>query len=117
MEKPPFQFSLRMMLAAIAVVGIGAGLWVAEPSWHVGSVEFFLVPWVLASTTLLSVHSTQKIKAFWMGVAAECIWPVLVYLPVCVLFSMPHSMIGADNAAVLSFLRLPNWFSLFLVGI
>lgn len=70
-----FQFSLRTMLAAVAVVGIGAALWVAEPSWQVGAVESLLLAWVPASAAVLSVHSIGKAKAFWMGVTAGCILP------------------------------------------
>lgn len=73
MEKPPFQFSLRMLLAAVGIVGIGAGLWVAEPSWQIGAVEFLLLACVPASAAALSVHSDGRAKAFWMGVTSECI--------------------------------------------
>src|SRR6185437_6619039 len=57
-----YQFSLRMMLAAVAVVGIGAALWVAEPSWQVGVVELLLSAWLLASVaTLAALSSTFSI--------------------------------------------------------
>jgi len=37
------QFSLRTLL--VAVVGIGAALWIAEPSWQIGVVETVFVTW------------------------------------------------------------------------
>lgn len=110
------QFSLRTMLATVAVVGIGAALWVAEPSWQVGAVEFLLVPCVLASTAIISVHSTGRAKAFWFGFAAECAWPLVVYLPVAVGFSLPDAIIR-DNAAVPPYLEVLGWFPIILVGI
>ena len=110
------QFSLRTLLAAVAAIGIGAALWVAEPSWQVGAVEFFLAPCVLGSATLLALHSSGRPNEFWTGVAAEIVWPILVYLPVALLFSLPHRAIGAVDTAALSFLHLPNWFPHFLVG-
>jgi hypothetical protein len=76
-----YQFSLRTLLAAVAVVGIGAALWTAEPSWKMGAVEFLLVPSVLASAAILTVRSKGTAKAFWMGCAVECIWPFVAYLP------------------------------------
>ena len=37
------QFSLRMLLSAVAVVAIGAALWVAEPSWPLGLLQALFV--------------------------------------------------------------------------
>ena len=65
------QFSLRTLLAAIAVVGIGAALWTAKPSWQVGAVESILVAWALASAATLIVHTSGKAKAFWLGVGIQ----------------------------------------------
>jgi hypothetical protein len=69
-----------MMLAAVAVVGIGAGLWRAEPSWQVGAVESILVAWILATAATLIVSSTGKAKAFWIGVGIECTLPIAVLI-------------------------------------
>jgi hypothetical protein len=79
MEKSPFQFSLRMMLAAVAVVGIGAALWVAEPSWQVGAIELTFSGWVLASAVLLSINSKTNAKAWWVGVLVHCVMSVFIY--------------------------------------
>ena len=76
------QFSLRTLLAAVAIVGIGAALWVAEPSWWLGAIEFSLSAWVLASSGILLSHSTGKVKAFWLGVAVECIMPTAIQISV-----------------------------------
>jgi hypothetical protein len=60
------QFSLRTLLAAVAVVGIGAGLWIAEPSWQVGTIEVLLLAWVPASLVVLACNSTGRTKAWWI---------------------------------------------------
>ena len=67
------QFSLRTLLAAIAGVGIGAGLWVAEPSWQAGAVTALLLTWVPGSALALSMHSTGKSRTFWMVCAVHCV--------------------------------------------
>ena len=74
------QFSLRMLLAAVAAVGIGAGLWVAKPSWQVGAVESMLVAWALASAATLIVHTSGKAKAFWLGVGIQCCLATVVLI-------------------------------------
>ena len=68
-----FQFSIRSLFAAVAFVGIGAALWVAEPSWQLGAVEALLLAWVPGSAVALSVHSTGKMRTFWIGCAIECV--------------------------------------------
>ena len=73
-----FQFSLGMMLAAVAVVGIGAGLWIAEPSWYVGAVEFSLSAWGLASAIILIPRSAGKSKAFWLGFSIQFTLPTAI---------------------------------------
>jgi hypothetical protein len=105
-----FQFSLRMMLAAVAVVGIGAGLWVAEPSWQLGVVEALLLAWVPASAVLLSIQFTGKARAFWMGVAAECVWPILVCLSVAVLFSLGIVPVDSALPETPPLLTRPAWW-------
>ena len=72
------QFSIRTLLASVAAVGIGAALWVAEPSWYVGAMECLLLAWVSTSAAIISVNSKGKAKPFWMGVAYECVWTVLI---------------------------------------
>ena len=74
------QFSLRTLFAAVAVVGIGAALWVAEPSWQVGAVEFLLLAWVPASAAILCFHSNGKAKAFWSGVTSQCVLLTFFYI-------------------------------------
>ena len=75
-----FQFSLRTLLAAVALVGIGAALWVAEPSWQVGAVEALLLAWVLGSVVALSVQSAGKLKTFWIGIGIESILPIVILI-------------------------------------
>lgn len=72
-----YQFSLRTLLAAVAAVGIGAALWVAEPSWQVGAVEFLLLALLPATTAMLCVSSTGKARAFWVGVTVESLLPTI----------------------------------------
>lgn len=69
-----FQFSLRMMLAAVAVVGIGAALWVAEPSWQVGLVEAVFVTWLIALPLMFIGRSSGAARAWWIGIAVESIF-------------------------------------------
>ena len=94
-----FQFSIRTLLAAVATVGIGAALWVAEPSWQVGAVEMLLLAWVLGSVTALSVHSTGKVKTFWIGVTSWCISGFAICF--ALLFSEP---IDIDEATMPAFI-------------
>lgn len=73
------QFSLRMLFAAVAVVAIGAALWVAKPSWQNGAVEVVFVAWTLTSAAMGSANSTGKTKAFWMGVTVESVLPAIAW--------------------------------------
>lgn len=61
------------MLLAAAVAGLGAALWVAEPSWQVGAVECLLLGWAPASAAVLSAYTSGKARAFWMGFTVESI--------------------------------------------
>ena len=111
-----FQFSLRMMLAAVAVVGIGAGLWVAEPSWQVGVAEALIVAWTLTSAVILTVHSRGKARAFWMGCAGQCI-TAACFLPQFVLKIAPFGEFP-EFLGMLPYLTdaLSNNFRCFLVA-
>ena len=73
------QFSIRTLLTAVAVVAIGAALWVAEPSWQVGAFEALLLAWVPASAVVLSIYCDRKAKPFWIGVTAQCLLLALSY--------------------------------------
>jgi hypothetical protein len=68
-----YQFSLRMLLAAVAVAGIGAALWTAKPSWKVGAIEALLLVWVPTSAIVMVINSTGMSKTFWIGTSAECL--------------------------------------------
>ena len=100
------QFSLRALLAAIAIVGIGAALWGAEPSWRLGAIEAFLLAWVPGSTAALSVHSIGRTKTFWIGVTSACIFPPITLI---IIGSMPYDypilMSGPDTPRVLGLLE------------
>lgn len=74
------QFTLRTLLAAVAAVGIGAALWVAEPSWQAGLIEILFLIWVPASAVILSANSSGKTRAWWIGLAAGCIFGINLYL-------------------------------------
>lgn len=73
------QFSLRTMLAVVAIVGIGAALWIAEPSWQVGTIEALFLVWVPASAVVLAVNSAGKTKAWWIGNTAGLMTALFVY--------------------------------------
>ena len=77
---PRMQFSIRTLLAVVTVVGIGAALWTAKPSWWVGAVEVLFVAWVLASAIILAVNSTGKFKAWWIGIAVGGVLPTIFWL-------------------------------------
>jgi hypothetical protein len=74
-----YQFSLRTLLASIAVVGVGAALWIAEPSWQVGAVECVMLGWLPGSAAVLSVCSSGKARSFWIGFTAESILPPTLF--------------------------------------
>ena len=101
------QFSIRTLLAAVAVVGISAALWVAEPSWQVGAMQSLLLAWVFASAAILSVNSYGKAKAFWFGVAVECVWAILVS-------SIAAASTPMDGAG--TFPEFLGWLPLFFIG-
>jgi hypothetical protein len=65
------QFSLRSLLAAIGAVGVGAALWMAEPSWQVGAGAAFLLVFLPAAALTLAVHSTGIAKTWWTGLAVS----------------------------------------------
>ena len=74
------RFSIHTLLAAVAVVGIGTALWVAEPSWQLGLIEALFLIWVPASAVILSINSCGKARAWWIGFAAGCIFGVKLLL-------------------------------------
>ena len=89
------QFSLRTLFAAVAVVGIGAALWVAERSWYVGAVEFAFGAWVLTSAILLGMSHPGKPRAFWLGIATGIALPTIGWADTAIgISSHPYS--GAD---------------------
>ena len=105
-----YQFSIRTLLAAVAAVGIGAALWTTRPSWQLGAVEALPLAWVPASAVMLSIQFTGKARAFRMGVAAECIWPILVCLSGAVLFSLGMVPVASALPETLPFLTRPAWW-------
>lgn len=68
-----------MLLTAVAVVGIVAILWFAEPSWQVGAIDCLMLGWVPASAAVLSASSSGKARAFWIGFVAESILPPTLF--------------------------------------
>ena len=63
------QFSLRTLLAAVAIVGIGAALWVAEPSWQVGILQTFFVLALPACVTVAAMQLSGNSRAFCVGLS------------------------------------------------
>jgi hypothetical protein len=61
------QFSLRLLLAAIAAVGIGAALWAAEPSWQVGILQSLVVMAAPACILTAAMHQQGANRAFLLG--------------------------------------------------
>jgi hypothetical protein len=91
------QFSVRHLLAVIAVVGIGAALWVAERSWQAGAAELLLTSVILPAIVILSVKSTGRAKAFWLGLAIESVSSSIVWF-VSVGIRMCDHPYGVDTA-------------------
>jgi hypothetical protein len=75
-----FQFSLRMMLAAVAVVGIGAGLWVAEPSWQVGILQTLFVLALPAGVTVAATQLSGPSRAFCVGLSFATTIPAITFI-------------------------------------
>jgi hypothetical protein len=82
------------MLAAVAVVGIGAALWVAKPSWQVGAVEALLLALLPATAAMMSVSSTGKARAFWIGVTSQLALTTILMKDV---FPTGWFVLDADN--------------------
>lgn len=84
-----FQFSLRTMLAAVAAMGIGAALWVAEPSWQLGAFEAVFVTWFLAIPLMFIARSSGAARAWWIGIAVESVFATASHtIAACSAFSI-----------------------------
>ena len=100
------QFSLRMLFAAVAVVGIGAALWVAEPSWQVGAVEVLLLAGVPASAVMLSIYCPRRLKPFWIGVTAQSLLLVFFYS----YFLQPGQFVNMQAVASVPGVMMPTFW-------
>lgn len=78
------QFSLRMLFVAVAVVGIGAALWVAEPSPQVGAIEVMLSLWVPTLAVIFGLKTAGKSRVCWLGVAFTLAMFAIAYSRECV---------------------------------
>jgi hypothetical protein len=80
------QFSIRMLLAAIATVGIGAASLAAEPTWQsFAALEFVSI--LYATIALIGVVQTSgTARSFWIGVSLPTALAALlavISLPLC----------------------------------
>lgn len=73
------QFSLGMLLAAVAVVAIGAALWVAEPSWPVGLLQALFVMAGPACAAAAAIQRQGARRIFGLGVAFALTIPATTY--------------------------------------
>jgi len=83
MEKPPFQFSLRMMLAAVAVVGITVPVLIAKPTWQSGLGLFLLSMFYPALFLTGAMTADQTRKAMCVGAvipAITCVALVVAHI-------------------------------------
>lgn len=78
------QFSLRTLLASVALVGIGAALWVAEPSPQVGAIEVVLASRVPTLAAIVGLKTLGKSKTWWFGNAVTLAMLALLYTRECV---------------------------------
>lgn len=108
------QFSLRTLLAAVAVVGIGGALWVAEPSWQLGVIEGVFVSWIQASVIVLSIHSEGKAKGWWIGMAVQCTFASIIYVLSMFLAYALHADTPPAVAEHRTFVGSVEWFALTL---
>jgi hypothetical protein len=94
-----YQFSLRTLLAAVAAVGIGAALWVAEPSWQVGAIEALFLAFVPAAAVALAVHSSGTAKTWWIGNAiASAFAAILQFMQSTLLLAYDSTLVEAPFA-------------------
>lgn len=74
------QFSLRILLAAVAVVGIGAALWTAQPSWQVGILQTSFVLALPACVTVGAMQWSGHCRAFCVGLSFATTIPAVIFL-------------------------------------
>lgn len=74
------QFSLRTLIAAVAVVGIGAALWVAEPSWQVGILQTLFVLALPACVMAAAMRLSGPSRAFCIGLSFATTIPAAIFL-------------------------------------
>ena len=74
------QFSLRTLFAAVAVVGIGAALWVAEPSWQVGLLQSVIVLTFPACVTVAAIQLRGPSRAFCVGLSFATTIPAGIFM-------------------------------------
>lgn len=79
-----FKFSLRTLLVSVAIFGIGAALWVAEPSPQVGAIEVMLTLWVPTLAAIFGLKTAGKSRVCWLGVAFTLAMFAIAYSRECV---------------------------------
>ncbi len=99
-----FRYSLRSLLAAAAVVGIGAALWIAEPSWRLGALEALLLVFVPAAAITFAVHSTRTVRAWWIGIATgSAFTTMLLFLQSTMLLAYDSMIVESPWADLMRF--------------
>jgi hypothetical protein len=76
------QFSLRTLF--VAVVGIGAALWVAEPSPQVAAIEVVLALWVPTLAVIFGLKTAGNSRVCWLGVAFTLAAFAIAYSRECI---------------------------------
>lgn len=104
------QFSLRTLLAAVAVVGIGAALWVAEPSWQAGLAGLFAVL-IIPAFSLVAIANTKRYAhTFFIGFFV----PAICFAFFCVGTMTEHWWNGGRGETYLQWVHMLEGVSLHL---
>ncbi len=67
MTKSPFQFSIRLLLAFVATIGLSLGTIVGKPGMVSGMLMLFMLTVIPATALVGIIHSGGYLRAFFIG--------------------------------------------------
>ena len=74
-----FQFSIRLLMAAVATVAAPLGVIVAKPSWQTGAATILVVLWMPAAFIAGVFYVRSWLRAFCVGAAIPAILAANVF--------------------------------------
>jgi hypothetical protein len=83
MARTRFQFSIRMLMAAVAVIGMSLAAVVTEPGWASGALLLFMLTTIPAAALAGVVNGRGSFRAFCIGVLVPSsfgVWLVGTYV-------------------------------------